>query len=113
MPLGGSDVVALVQTAEPVGVAVDGASVYLTTRAQGIVKVPIGGGSLETVSMYNGTLDGIAVAGGSLFFSSLTEIIERPLSGGSERVVVSGQDQIADIAVDADNIYFTHFNDVR
>ncbi len=95
----------------PIGIAVDGTSVYYSSAASGdVFAAPLAGGpgvnlvtSGQAASAYDLTL-----VGGTLFWSTYNSgsVLKVPISGGAALVVSSGGQVIQGMANDGANIYW-------
>jgi len=110
IPKGGGAPVALVQNeALPSSIAVDATNVYW--GALGAVRTaPIGGGSATTLVALSARVNGIAASATTVYCATDDGLIAAPIAGGSEVMLSPGFAN--DVALDANNVYWTTFSDV-
>ncbi len=87
------------------GIAVDAANVYWTVFAGPILKVPIAGGTPVTLAMGREPW-GIAVEGGSVYYTDGDDVMTVATGGGTPVTLSSGQSVGQFLAVDSANVYW-------
>jgi len=88
-------------------IAVDATSVYWSELAGAIRKAPLAGGAVTTIADGQDTPGAIAVDGSTIYWATVTAIMEAPLAGGAPRTFVAGENAGA-IAVDDSHVYWTN-----
>ncbi|HET6280877.1 MAG TPA: HYR domain-containing protein, partial [Polyangia bacterium] len=97
--------------AGPLGIAVDGTSVYWTNGDDGtVMKVALSGGAPTTLASGQNTPRGIAVDGASVYWAAGNTVMKVALSGGAPTTLASsGQaGPSMGIAVDGTSVYWTN-----
>jgi hypothetical protein len=97
---------------QSVAIAVDTTSVYWSTVAGTLMKVPLGGGTSQTLASPNTTVFFLAVDATSVYWTeTLTggSLVKVPIAGGATQTLAAeattGQDY-GSIAVDATSVYY-------
>ncbi|MEP7125167.1 MAG: MopE-related protein, partial [Byssovorax sp.] len=110
LPLGGGAPITLASGSSMGDVVVDATSVYWSDAVAGggtLMKMPVGGGAATTLASGVGARS-LALDAASVYWTdSSGKVMKVPVGGGAPVTLASGQDTPADIAVDANNVYWT------
>jgi hypothetical protein len=110
MPTSGGNPTTLATQGEPVSLAIDATSAYwMDYTERTVVKVPLAGGvpvTLDTtpISPFDYSL---TVDNSNVYWSAAGGLLSEPIQGGGVTTLVGAQYDIAGVAVDSVNVYWT------
>ena len=121
MPIAGGNPTMLASNLSPIGIAVDGTSVYWAngfgSNSGTLMKVPIDGGAPTTLASGLGSPTDVSVAGGYVYWTnggknsgadSTGTVMRTPIDGGTPLTIASQQNGSYGIAVDGTSVYWTN-----